>query len=107
MGALIHARLDAETNRQLARLRKATGLTDSSSSAAVCRRSPPCPCEAVLAEACYLLRGLRGAPDAARSSTVFPGRTQAGSFTQVRVRPSHEMRTRDPTGTPQVPCRRL
>jgi hypothetical protein len=29
MGALIHARLDAETKRQLARLRKATGLTDS------------------------------------------------------------------------------
>jgi hypothetical protein len=29
MGALIHARLDAETNRQLDRLRKATGLTDS------------------------------------------------------------------------------
>ena len=29
MGALIHARLDAATERQLARLRKATGLTDS------------------------------------------------------------------------------
>ncbi len=29
MGALIHARLDAATERQLARLRRATGLTDS------------------------------------------------------------------------------
>ena len=29
MAALIHARLDAETQRQLARLRKTTGLTDS------------------------------------------------------------------------------
>jgi len=29
MAALIHARLDPETERQLARLRKATGLTDS------------------------------------------------------------------------------
>lgn len=29
MGALVHARLDAATQRQLARLRKATGLTDS------------------------------------------------------------------------------
>jgi hypothetical protein len=29
MSALVHARLDAETERQLARLRKATGLADS------------------------------------------------------------------------------
>jgi hypothetical protein len=29
MAALIHARLDADTERQLVRLRKATGLTDS------------------------------------------------------------------------------
>jgi len=29
MAALIHARLDPETERQLARLRKTTGLTDS------------------------------------------------------------------------------
>ena len=29
MAALIHARLDENTERQLARLRKATGLTDS------------------------------------------------------------------------------
>ncbi len=29
MGALIHARLDDATERQLVRLRKATGLTDS------------------------------------------------------------------------------
>lgn len=29
MGTLIHARLDASAERQLARLRKATGLTDS------------------------------------------------------------------------------
>jgi hypothetical protein len=29
MGALIHARLDEAAERQLARLRKATGLTDS------------------------------------------------------------------------------
>jgi hypothetical protein len=29
MGTLIHARLDKTTERQLARLRKATGLTDS------------------------------------------------------------------------------
>jgi hypothetical protein len=29
MGAIIHARLDPQTKRQLAHLRKATGLTDS------------------------------------------------------------------------------